>query len=60
MADMHQIRLYHSTWADAQKLMDRWGAWGHYDGSCTATECRYAIEIGDPMWGITRDQRLAG
>ena len=36
MADMHQIRLYQSTWADAQRLMHRWGAWGHYDGSCTA------------------------
>lgn len=41
MADMHQIRLYQSTWADAQRLMYKWGAWGHYDGSCTAVECRY-------------------
>ena len=24
MADMHQIRLYQSTWADAQRLMHRW------------------------------------
>jgi hypothetical protein len=47
MADMHQIRLYQSTWADAQRLMHRWGAWGHYDGSCTATECKYAIELTD-------------
>jgi hypothetical protein len=23
-ADMHQIRLYQSTWADAQRLMNRW------------------------------------
>jgi len=44
-ADMHQIRLYHSTWADAQRLMDRWGAWGHYDGSCTALSCKYEIEM---------------
>jgi hypothetical protein len=27
LADMHQIRLYQSTWADAQRLMYRWGAW---------------------------------
>jgi hypothetical protein len=47
MADMRQIRLYQSTWADAQRLMNRWGAWGHYDGSCTATECRYEIELTD-------------
>src|SRR5579871_1680657 len=44
-ADMHQIRLYQSTWADAQRLMHRWGAWGHYDGSCTAESCEYEIEM---------------
>ena len=44
-ADMHQIRLYQSTWADAQRLMHRWGAWGHYDGSCTAASCKYQIEM---------------
>jgi hypothetical protein len=50
MADMHQIRLYQSTWADAQRLMLRWGAWGHYDGSCTAAECRYEINLTDVSW----------
>ncbi len=44
-ADMHQIRLYQSTWADAQRLMHRWGAWGHYDGSCTSANCKYEIEM---------------
>jgi hypothetical protein len=41
MADMHEIRLYQTTWADAQKLMQKWGGWGHYDGTCTSAECRY-------------------
>lgn len=45
MADMHRIRLYQSTWADAQRLMHRWGAWGHYDGQCTSAECRYDIVL---------------
>ena len=45
-AEMHQIRLYQSTWADAQRLMHRWGAWGHYEGSCTAASCTYEIWIG--------------
>ena len=45
LADMHQIRLYQSTWADAQRLMHRWGAWSHYDGSCTAANCNYEIEM---------------
>ncbi len=47
MADMHQIRLYRSTWADAQRLMTRWGAWGHYYGTCTAEKCRYRITLTD-------------
>jgi hypothetical protein len=45
MADMHRIRLYESTWADAQRLMHKWGAWGHYDGMCTAEDCRYRIGL---------------
>ena len=45
LADMHQIRLYQSTWADAQRLMHSWGAWGHYDGNCTAASCKYEIEM---------------
>lgn len=45
LADMHQIRLYQSTWVDAQRLMHRWGAWGHYDGSCTDANCKYEIEL---------------
>jgi hypothetical protein len=47
MADIHQIHLYRSTWADAQGLITRWGAWGHYDGTCTAAECRYQITLTD-------------
>ncbi len=27
--------------------MHRWGAWGHYDGTCTAAECRYHIALTD-------------
>src|ERR1022692_3107638 len=47
MADMHEIHLYRSTWTDAQRLITRWGAWGHYDGTCTAAECRYQITLTD-------------
>jgi len=45
LADMHRIRLYQTTWTDAQRLMHRWGAWGHYEGSCTAASCEYDIEM---------------
>ena len=50
MADMHHIWLYHSNWDDARRLMGRWGAWGHYDGTCTAKDCRYAIRLTDESW----------
>ena len=45
LAQMHQIRLYQSTWGDAQRMMHRWGAWGRYDGSCTAASCTYEITM---------------
>ena len=45
LADFQQIKLHQSTWQDAQELMHRWGAWGHYDGSCTASDCRYTIVV---------------
>ncbi len=46
-ADIHQIRLYQSTWADAQRLMHRWGTWGHYNGSCTSESCTYNISLSN-------------
>jgi hypothetical protein len=56
MADMHQIRLYQSTWPDAQKLMHKWGAWGHYDGTCTQENCRYAITLGNSAFGVNESE----
>jgi hypothetical protein len=47
LADMQAIRLHHSTWPEAQALMHRWGARGHYEGSCTAVNCRYEIDLLD-------------
>jgi len=58
MADMHRIRLYQTTWAEAQELMRKWGAWGHWDGKCTAEDCEYAIVVGDGLWGLRGDKGL--
>jgi hypothetical protein len=55
MGDMHRLRLYQSKWVDMQRLMTRWGAWGHYDGSCTEKDCRYSIRLTD---GSERAARL--
>jgi hypothetical protein len=49
LADFQSIRPTQSTWADAQRLMTRWGKWGHYDGTCTPQSCDYVIIMNDPL-----------
>jgi hypothetical protein len=39
--------------------MHRWGAWGHYDGSCTAASCTYQIEMDSIAWYNPRIRRHA-
>jgi hypothetical protein len=57
MADMHRIRLYQTTWPEAQELMRKWGAWGRWNGSCTFQQCEYAIDLGDGLfWGNGTDE----
>jgi hypothetical protein len=53
LRDMQSIRLHQSTWQDAQGLMSRWGAWGHYDGRCTELSCTYKIDLEDGLSGLT-------
>jgi hypothetical protein len=45
LADMQSIELHKTSWAQAQALMHRWGAWGNYDGACTWTNCKYKISL---------------
>lgn len=47
LADIRQIQMGKSTWADAQRLMHRWGKWGWYEGSCDARSCNYEIVLED-------------
>jgi hypothetical protein len=49
LADIREIQMGKSTWADAQRLMTRWGAWGAYEGSCSAERCEYRIEMDDSL-----------
>ena len=49
LVDIREIQMGKSTWADAQRLMTRWGAWGGWQGSCTAKRCDYQIVIGDSL-----------
>lgn len=47
LTDMHSLHLRQSNWKDAQRLMTRWGRWGHYDGACTSEDCLYVITLHD-------------
>jgi len=47
LANFHALRLKQSNWQDAQQLITRWGAFGHYNGTCTAAECSYFISLED-------------
>ena len=44
---VRSLELRNSTWADAELLFRKWGAWGHYEGTCTTAECSYDIELDD-------------
>lgn len=52
LADYHSIFPTQTTWLDAQRLMTRWGRWGHYEGACGSSECDYNIRITDPYAGF--------
>ena len=45
--DIRSLELRRSTWADAQRVLARWGAAGHYEGSCASSSCDYEVEFGD-------------
>jgi len=47
LEDIRGLELRKSTWADAQRIFTRWGAWGHYDGSCASLSCDYEVTLGD-------------
>jgi hypothetical protein len=47
LSDIRALQLGKSTWADAQKIMYRWGVWGFYEGSCTEKRCTYQIAFRD-------------
>jgi hypothetical protein len=47
LADIRQIQMGKSTWADAQRLMHRWGQWGRYQNECNQQYCSYEISIDD-------------
>ncbi len=48
LADFQSIHPQQSGWADAQRLMTRWGKWGSYEGTCDSAACSYKIALDYP------------
>ncbi len=55
LADIRELQSHKSTWTDAQKIMTNWGAWGSYEGACTAEGCDYTISIQDTVSTFARN-----
>src|SRR5665811_469688 len=45
LEDIRKLELRKSNWGDAQRVFARWGAWGHYDGACGLSGCKYRIVL---------------
>jgi len=45
LSDLRGLQLEKSSWSDAQALMQHWGRWGGYRGSCDANHCEYGIHF---------------
>jgi hypothetical protein len=52
LADIRQIQMGKSTWADAQAFMTKWGTWGGYEGVCTTERCDYRVAMQDWFRGM--------
>jgi hypothetical protein len=47
LVDVRSLELRNSTWVNAEDLFRKWGAWGHYEGTCAPAHCSYDIELND-------------
>jgi hypothetical protein len=45
LTEIRALQVNHSTWADAQALMSRWGASAAQSGNCTAEACDFRINL---------------
>jgi hypothetical protein len=48
MVDFQALKLRQSNWLEADRLISRWGKYGHYEGHCDASFCRYIIDLRSP------------
>jgi hypothetical protein len=52
MADVQALKLRQSNWLEAEHLISRWGKYGHYEGHCDASFCRYSIDLESPAMAL--------
>jgi hypothetical protein len=49
LADMRKLQSHPGTWADAQKIMQRWRPWGLGESFCSTEECFFYVRMVDPV-----------
>ena len=62
LSDIRGLQLEKSSWYDAQVLMQRWGRWGQYKGTCDAAHCNYLIHFdstGMTTWPAVTSERFS-
>jgi hypothetical protein len=59
LAEMRELEVGKSTWANLQGIKSRWGAWGNYDGTCTVENCNYEVSLADVAGGPRFDMLVA-
>jgi hypothetical protein len=55
MADFQTLKLRQTRWPEAENLTRKWGKYGHYQGNCNASFCRYTIALESPEIKWQRD-----
>jgi hypothetical protein len=61
--DMRNLWMHPGTFNDLRNLQERWGEFGHHDGTCTAQHCEYTITLTSlqpPRWENDRLRILLG
>jgi hypothetical protein len=56
--DMRNLWMHPGNFDDLRHIQQRWGAFGHYDGSCTAEHCEYSITLSNPELPRWENDRL--
>jgi len=61
LSDLRGLQLERSSWSDARALMQRWGRWGVYKGTCDANHCVYEIRLDSTgvVSGVTATSELS-